>query len=125
MKSFLSWVGGKSRLAPMIVKQFPEHRTYVEVFGGAAWVLFRKEPSHVEVYNDIDGDLVNLCSGLLNIGQRPLWNASILSFIPESLIKSLRASGSESLLMRWIEQLVLLCCAVSVRCKASRWVGLW
>ena len=55
MKSFLSWVGGKSRLAPVIVKQFPEHRTYVEVFGGAAWVLFRKELSHVEVYNDIDG----------------------------------------------------------------------
>lgn len=60
MKSFLSWVGGKSRLAPAIIKQFPEHKTYVEVFGGAAWVLFRKEPSPVEVYNDIDGDLVNL-----------------------------------------------------------------
>jgi DNA adenine methylase len=60
MKSFLSWVGGKSRLAPVIVKQFPEHKTYVEVFGGAAWVLFYKEPSKVEVYNDIDGDLVNL-----------------------------------------------------------------
>ena len=60
MKSFLSWVGGKSRLAPVIVEQFPDHKTYVEVFGGAGWVLFRKEPSHVEVYNDIDGDLVNL-----------------------------------------------------------------
>ncbi len=59
-RCFLSWVGGKSRLAPVIVKQFPEHKTYVEVFGGAAWVLFRKEPSHVEVYNDINGDLANL-----------------------------------------------------------------
>ena len=60
MRSFISWVGGKSKLAPEIVKQFPEHKTYVEVFGGAGWVLFRKEPSKVEVYNDLDGDLVNL-----------------------------------------------------------------
>lgn len=37
----------------------PEHYTYVEVFGGAATLLFAKEPSSVEVYNDIDGGLVN------------------------------------------------------------------
>ncbi|MCF8719199.1 DNA adenine methylase [Nitrospina gracilis] len=62
MKSFISWVGGKSRLAASIVELFPPHRTYVEVFGGAAWVLFRKDAStsKVEVYNDIHGELVNL-----------------------------------------------------------------
>ena len=36
------------------------HRTYVEVFGGGASVLFDKEPSPVEVLNDIDGDLINM-----------------------------------------------------------------
>ena len=33
---------------------------YVEVFGGAGWVLFSKEAHKVEVFNDIDRELVNL-----------------------------------------------------------------
>jgi len=61
MNSFLSWVGGKNYLKKEIVKRFPEKfDKYVEVFGGAAWVLFYKEKSEYEVYNDLNGDLVNL-----------------------------------------------------------------
>jgi DNA adenine methylase len=52
-------MGGKSRLRKEIIKRLPEHTCYVEVFGGAGWVLFGKEQSKVEVYNDIDGELVN------------------------------------------------------------------
>jgi len=41
-----------------IVELFPKHKTYVEVFGGAGHVLFKKPPSDIEVYNDINKDLV-------------------------------------------------------------------
>ncbi len=47
-------------MAPWIVSHFPKHTTYVEPFGGAASVLMRKERSAVEIYNDLDGEIVNL-----------------------------------------------------------------
>lgn len=59
-KSPLAWLGGKSRLADRIVDRLPDHKTYCEVFAGAAWVLFRKPPSKVEILNDINGDLITL-----------------------------------------------------------------
>ncbi len=61
MNSFLSWVGGKNYLKKEIVSRFPEeYDKYIEVFGGAAWVLFYKEKRGYEVYNDLNSDLVNL-----------------------------------------------------------------
>ncbi|MFC1538736.1 DNA adenine methylase [Candidatus Latescibacterota bacterium] len=59
MNAPICWLGGKSRLRKKIIERLPEHTCYVEVFGGAGWVLFGKERSKVEVYNDIDGELVN------------------------------------------------------------------
>ena len=59
MNSPLNYLGGKSRLADRIVSIIPEdHVCYCEPFCGAAWVFFRKEPSKVEVINDMDGELV-------------------------------------------------------------------
>lgn len=56
----IPYIGGKSMLSKWIISHFPEHKCYVEVFGGAGWVLSNKEHSKSEVYNDINSSLVNL-----------------------------------------------------------------
>src|SRR6266849_2576845 len=55
----LSYIGGKNRLAKQVIETFPKHTTYVEAFAGGAQVFFHKEPSKVEVLNDLDGEIVN------------------------------------------------------------------
>lgn len=61
MRSFITWIGGKNFLKKEICSRIPEGcKRYIEVFGGAAWVLFNKSPHEMEVYNDANGDLVNL-----------------------------------------------------------------
>ena len=65
MNSFIAWIGGKKLLRKEIVKRFPEEgfTRYVEVFGGAGWVLFEKEQGkELEVFNDRDSnfDIVNI-----------------------------------------------------------------
>jgi len=47
----LRYFGSKWRLAP--------HKMYVELYGGSATVLLRKEPSRWEIYNDLEKSVVN------------------------------------------------------------------
>lgn len=75
INSPFKWVGGKSRLRKQIVAIIPEqHTCYVELFAGAAWVLFAKPPSKVEVLNDIDEEVINFFR--------------VVKYKPEELIKS-------------------------------------
>jgi DNA adenine methylase len=56
----MRYFGGKWMLAPWILQHFPGHQTYVEPYGGAASVLLQKPRSYGEVYNDLDGEVVNV-----------------------------------------------------------------
>ena len=58
------WVGGKKNLKHTIVALIPPHKTYVEPFAGAASVFWAKEPSQIEVLNDMDADLMRFYRSL-------------------------------------------------------------
>lgn len=62
MDSFISWIGGKKVLRKKILEEFPsDYDRYIEVFGGAGWILFSKDRhAELEVFNDINGELINL-----------------------------------------------------------------
>lgn len=69
MKSFIGWIGGKSQLRKQIIPLIPDDcNRYIEVCGGAGWVLFGKDKvkGQMEVFNDIDGELINLYKQIKN-----------------------------------------------------------
>jgi len=77
------WYGGKfcslKELLPIINNT--SHITYVEPFGGSASLLLNKEPSKVEVYNDIYSEVVNFFKVLRNQKEELL---SLLHLTPYS-----------------------------------------
>lgn len=58
MRTPISYYGGKQTLSSTILKMIPVHRLYVEPFLGGAAVFFAKEPSEMEVINDLNGHMV-------------------------------------------------------------------
>lgn len=54
------WFGSKRTLAPRIVAELGQHRSYWEPFCGSMAVLMGKPVATVEQVNDLHGDLINL-----------------------------------------------------------------
>lgn len=95
MNSFIPWIGGKRLLRKRIIEEFPKpecYDRYIEVFGGAGWVLFAKERhTELEVFNDINGELINLFR--------------IVKYHPEALQKELEWTfSSREIFMRCEEE---------------------
>lgn len=58
MRTPITYYGGKQRLAKIILEMIPPHKIYVEPFFGGGAVFFAKEPSYLEVINDINDNIV-------------------------------------------------------------------
>ncbi len=58
-KICFGWYGGKYNHLNWLLPLLPAAHHYCEPFGGSAAVLLNREPSPVETYNDLDGEVVN------------------------------------------------------------------
>lgn len=83
----LIWFGGKGKSAKHILEHMPAHTCYVEPFGGAAHVLSQKNPVYAEVFNDIDGDLVNFLMVVRDRAQELYRLCSSLPYSRELFLK--------------------------------------
>lgn len=66
MTAPITYFGGKGNLKTKILPLLPASHIYCEPFGGGGSILFHREPSPVEYYNDLDENLVNLFRVLQN-----------------------------------------------------------
>jgi len=53
------WYGGKFSCLDWLLPRLPKCHHYCEPFAGSAAVLLNRDPSPVETYNDVDGEVVN------------------------------------------------------------------
>lgn len=61
--------GAKWSIARDIIKLFPGHKTYVEPYLGSGAIFFTKQPSKIEVLNDINDDVINFFNVLRTQGK--------------------------------------------------------
>ncbi len=64
MKTPISYYGGKQTMLQHILPLEPKHNLYTEAFCGGAAYYWAKQPSEIEVINDINGEVVNFYSVL-------------------------------------------------------------
>ena len=80
-------------MAPWIISFFPPHRVYVELFGGGGSVLLRKGRAHEEVYNDLDGEIVNVFRVIRDNGGELKRRLSLTPYAMEEFTLSFEPSG--------------------------------
>ena len=93
-RPILRFHGGKWILAPWIISNFPEHRVYVEPFGGAGSVLLRKPRAYAEVFNDLDGEVVNLFRVARDYGDELRRVLSMTPYARSEFLASYRKSNN-------------------------------
>lgn len=86
------WYGGKFSHLQWLLPLLPESHHYCEPFAGSAAVLLNREPSAVETYNDIDGEVVNFFSVLRDNADRLTQAIALTPFSREEFYKAIYGS---------------------------------
>jgi DNA adenine methylase len=88
------WYGGKFNHLNWLLPLLPKCHHYCEPFGGSAAVLLNREPSPVETYNDIDGEVVNFFRVLREQKGELVEAIGLTPFSREEFFLALSTNGS-------------------------------
>ncbi len=86
------WYGGKFSHLDWLIPLLPECHHYCEPFAGSAAVLLNREPSPVETYNDIDGDVANFFRVLRDRHEELIRAIALTPFSREEYHRAIYAS---------------------------------
>lgn len=86
------WYGGKFSHLEWLLPLLPKAHHYCEPFAGSAAVLLNREPSPVETYNDIDGDVVNFFRVLRDRGDDLVRAIGLTPFSREEFYKAINSN---------------------------------
>ncbi len=75
--SLISYAGGKGTHLDALLPMIPYTPTFVEPYGGGASILLNRRPSEVEVYNDLNDDIINLFRVVRSPMSGPLFEAMV------------------------------------------------
>ena len=91
-KIVFGWYGGKFSHLDWLLPLLPKSQNYCEPFSGSAAVLLNRQPSKVETYNDIDGDLVNFFRVLRDRNEELIKAISLTPFSREEYFRAIYGS---------------------------------
>lgn len=94
-KIAFGWYGGKFSHLDWLLPLLPNSTHYCEPYGGSAAVLLNREPSPVETYNDIDGDLVNFFRVLRDNPDELIRKIGLTPFSREEFENAIDANGND------------------------------
>lgn len=91
------WYGGKFNHLDWLMPLLPHTYHYCEPFGGSGAILFNREPSPVETYNDIDGEVVNFFRVLRDKPEELIWKLTFTPFSYEEYLTAIEKKNDPSL----------------------------
>jgi DNA adenine methylase len=88
------WYGGKYSHLDWLLPLLPETLHYCEPFGGSGAVLLNRNPSPVETYNDIDGEVTNFFRVLREKKDELIYVIGMTPFSREEFHEAIKSNGN-------------------------------
>src|SRR5216683_7165317 len=94
LRSF-GWYGGKYSHLDWLLPLLPDCHHYCEPYAGSAAVLLNRDPSPIETYNDIDGEVATFFRVLRNQSDRLVKAIAITPFSREEFLIACLTNGEK------------------------------